>query len=374
MPSYWLAVVLVLVFAYWWRVFPAFGAQGLDAEFLSPAGRLGDRLRHLALPLVTLTLIGIGGIARYVRGSLVDLQGSQFLTVARAKGLSRRAVLLRHALPNALIPVLILLGLSLPALFSGAVFVEAIFAWPGVGRLLVTAVQARDYPVVLAATTISAALVVLGSLLADGLVVMADPRLGGMRSMRDGRARFGIACLVVLALIAVLAPWISSGDPALQRDVVATRFLPPLTTDVNGMFHLLGTDRLGRDVWTRLAFGARVSLGVGLLGVSLSVLIGVLVGGVAGASRGVVSRGLLAVTDFALALPRVVLLLLLATLWAPGVLLVVIVLGVTGWMPVARLVHGEVRKLMAQPFVESAVAHGCESAAGSWAGTCCRMR
>jgi len=183
-------------------------------------------------------------------------------------------------------------------------------------------------------------------------------RDSGMPSMRDGRARFGIACLVVLALIAVLAPWISNGDPALQRDVVATRFLPPLTTDVNGMFHLLGTDRLGRDVWTRLAFGARVSLGVGLLGVSLSVLIGVLVGGVAGASGGVVSKSLLAVTDFALALPRVVLLLLLATLWAPGVLLVVIVLGVTGWMPVARLVYGEVRKLMTQPFVESAVAMG----------------
>lgn len=177
MPSYWLAVVLVLVFAYWLRVFPAFGATGVDAEFLSPAAQLGDRLRHLALPLLTLTLIGIGGISRYVRGSLVDLEGSQFLAVARAKGLSRGAVLLRHALPNALIPVLILLGLSLPALFSGAVFVEAIFAWPGVGRLLVSAVQARDYPVVLAATTISAALVVLGSLLADGLVLLADPRL-----------------------------------------------------------------------------------------------------------------------------------------------------------------------------------------------------
>jgi peptide/nickel transport system permease protein len=177
MPSYWLAVVLVLVFAYWLRVFPAFGAAGLDAEFLSPVGRVADRVRHLALPLLTLTLIGMGGIARYVRGALVDLQGSQFLVVARAKGLSRESVLLRHALPNALIPVLILLGLSLPALFSGAVFVEAIFAWPGVGRLLVAAVQARDYPVVLAATTISAGLVVLGSLLADGLVVLADPRL-----------------------------------------------------------------------------------------------------------------------------------------------------------------------------------------------------
>ena len=177
MPSYWLAVVLVLVFAYWLRVFPAFGATGLDAEFLTPVGRVADRVRHLALPLLTLTLIGMGGIARYVRGALVDLQGSRFLVVARAKGLSKESVLLRHALPNALIPVLILLGLSLPALFSGAVFVEAIFAWPGVGRLLVAAVQARDYPVVLAATTISAGLVVLGSLVADGLVVLADPRL-----------------------------------------------------------------------------------------------------------------------------------------------------------------------------------------------------
>lgn len=177
MPSYWLALVLILGFTYWLRILPAFGASGVDAEFLTPAGRMWDRLRHLALPLLTLTLIGVGGIARYVRGSMVDVLDSPFLPVARARGLSRTEVLLRHALPNALIPVLILLGLSLPALFSGAVFVEAIFAWPGVGRLLVEAVQARDYPVVLAATTISAGLVVLGSLIADALVVLADPRL-----------------------------------------------------------------------------------------------------------------------------------------------------------------------------------------------------
>jgi peptide/nickel transport system permease protein len=158
-------------------VLPAFGAAGVDREFLSPVGRALDSLRHLALPLLTLTVIGVGGIARYVRGAMADVRGSRFLTVAAAKGLGRRDVLLRHALPNAVIPVLVLLGLSLPALFSGAVFVEAIFAWPGVGRMLVEAVQARDYPVVLAATTISAGLVVMGNLLADALVTLADPRL-----------------------------------------------------------------------------------------------------------------------------------------------------------------------------------------------------
>jgi peptide/nickel transport system permease protein len=175
---------------------------------------------------------------------------------------------------------------------------------------------------------------------------------------RDGRARFGACCLVALALVALLAPWIAPGDPAATRDVVGTRYLAPFTVDRHGMFHLLGTDKLGRDVWSRLAWGSRVSLGVGLLAVSLSVLIGVAVGIVAGAGRGLLSRALLAVTDFALALPRVVVLLLLATLWAPGALLVVIVLGLTGWMPVARLVYGEVRGLLVRPFVDGAVALG----------------
>lgn len=177
LPGYWLGLMLVMLFTYRLRLLPAFGAAGLDAEFLSPGGQLLDALRHLALPAATLTLVGLGGIARFVRGALSDVRGSLFLTVARAKGLDSRTVLLRHALRNALIPVLTLLGLSLPALFSGAVFVEAIFAWPGVGRVLVDAVAARDYPVVLAATAVSAALVVAGGLLADALSAAADPRL-----------------------------------------------------------------------------------------------------------------------------------------------------------------------------------------------------
>ncbi|HEU5170024.1 MAG TPA: ABC transporter permease [Gemmatimonadales bacterium] len=177
LPAYWLGLMLVLLFTYELRLLPAFGAAGLDAEFLPPPGRLADALRHLVLPAATLTLIGLGGIARFVRGAMTDVAGSLFLTVARAKGLATRTVLLRHALRNALVPVLTLLGLSLPALFSGAVFVEAIFAWPGVGRVLVEAVLARDYPVVLAATAVSAVLVVAGGLVADALVAWADPRV-----------------------------------------------------------------------------------------------------------------------------------------------------------------------------------------------------
>jgi peptide/nickel transport system permease protein len=176
LPGYWLGLMLVMVFTYWLRLLPAFGAAGFDADFLPPAARLADRLRHLALPLATLTLVGIGGTARFVRGAMLDVAGSPWVMVARAKGLSETRVMLHHVLRNALVPVVTLLGLSLPTLFSGAVFIEAIFAWPGVGRVLVEAVQARDYPVVMAATAVSALLVVLGNLLAEALVRWVDPR------------------------------------------------------------------------------------------------------------------------------------------------------------------------------------------------------
>jgi peptide/nickel transport system permease protein len=173
----------------------------------------------------------------------------------------------------------------------------------------------------------------------------------------DPRARFGVGVLTLTILIALCAPLLAV-DPSVQRDIVATRFLPPLHTDIHGTFHLFGTDRFGRDVWARLAYGARVSLGVGVLAVLLSLIIGTAIGAAAGFWQGGLGVVLLGITDFALALPRVVLLLLLASLWQPSASLVIIVLGVTGWMTIARLVHGEVRALAARPFVESAIALG----------------
>ena len=177
LPGYWLGLMLVMLFTYWARALPAFGAAGFDADFLTGWSRMADRLRHLALPLTTLTLIGVGGVARYVRGAMLDVRGAPHVAVARAKGLSPAEVNIRHVLRNALIPVVTLLGLSLPALFSGAVFIESIFAWPGVGRIMVEAVGARDYPVIMAATAVSAVLVVAGNLVAELLTAWVDPRV-----------------------------------------------------------------------------------------------------------------------------------------------------------------------------------------------------
>ena len=178
------------------------------------------------------------------------------------------------------------------------------------------------------------------------------------RLLRDYRGAFGALVLAIAVTCAIAAPLVTGGHPTAQGDIVATRFLAPLSTDGTGAFHPLGTDRFGRDVWTRLAYGARVSLGVGVLSVLISITVGVAVGAVAGYWRGPLAVTLLGLTDFALALPRIVVLLLLAALWRPSTALVVIVLGLTGWMSVARLVHGEVRALAARPFVEGAVAVG----------------
>ena len=178
------------------------------------------------------------------------------------------------------------------------------------------------------------------------------------RLLNDRRGAFGAIVLAAVVLCALAAPIVTAGNPNTQGDIVATRFLAPLSSDVTGAFHLLGTDRFGRDVWTRIVYGARVSLSVGMLSVLISITLGVAVGAIAGYGRGSVRLALLGLTDFALAVPRVVILLLLAALWRPSTGLVIVVLGLTGWMSVARLVHGEVRALAVRPFVDGAVALG----------------
>lgn len=172
----------------------------------------------------------------------------------------------------------------------------------------------------------------------------------------DLRVRAGAVVLGVIVVAAIGAPLFAPAGRA--PDVVLGRFLAPLSHDTHGGFHLLGTDRLGRDVWSRLLYGSRISLSVGFLTMLLSLGVGTVLGAAAAfAGRGVSSL-LLGLTDFVLGVPRVVLLLLLATLWQPGAVEVVMVLALTGWMPIARLVHAEARAQLGRPYVESATALG----------------
>jgi peptide/nickel transport system permease protein len=184
------------------------------------------------------------------------------------------------------------------------------------------------------------------------------PRGNRSSLWRDARSRIGLLLLGAVILLALFAPLLTTIGPDVQRDVVETRFLAPFSTDVHHVLHPLGTDRLGRDVWARLIHGARVSLLVGVLGMAVSLVIGIAVGAAAASGSRLATPLLLGMTDFGLGIPRVVLLLLLASLWPPSAALVVVVLGVTGWMPVARLVYAETRAQLARPFVEAVAALG----------------
>jgi peptide/nickel transport system permease protein len=184
MPSFWLALMLILIFSLyarnvwgWPLWFPASGMTSVDYPFMTPLERLQDRAMHLALPSISLALVLAAGIARYMRGSMLEVVRQDYVRTARAKGLPERRVILKHALRNALIPVVTLFGLYLPFLFSGTVFIETVFAWPGMGKLVVEAIFQRDYPVVMAGAFIFALMVVIGNLVADLLYSVIDPRI-----------------------------------------------------------------------------------------------------------------------------------------------------------------------------------------------------
>ena len=178
MPDFWLGILTLLAFTYWLPIFPVGGAvDPVMHEYLGLGGRILDRLRHLALPALTLTILASAGVARYQRAALLDVLPADYIRTARLKGLTEREILRRHALRNALLPIITLIGLSLPALLTGAFFVEKIFAWPGMGYAVVNAISTRDYPLVVGGVILGSILVTLGSLLADLLYAWADPRV-----------------------------------------------------------------------------------------------------------------------------------------------------------------------------------------------------
>jgi peptide/nickel transport system permease protein len=177
LPDFWLALMLLLVFGYWLPILPA--GQMVDTlhEYMSPGRAVWDRIVHLILPLTTLTLLLTATIARYQRAALLETLPSDFVRTARAKGVEERDVVRRHALRNALLPMITLAGLAFPTILGGAVFVERVFSWPGMGLMVTTAIAVRDYPLVMASVVVGAAMVALGTLLADIAYVLADPRV-----------------------------------------------------------------------------------------------------------------------------------------------------------------------------------------------------
>ncbi len=178
LPDFWFALIVLIVFAYRIPLFPAGGiTDPLMYEYKTVSGQFFDRVRHLVLPVLTLTLLSAASIARYQRTALLAVLPSDWMRTALAKGVSWKRAVRTHALRNALLPTITLFGLSLPGFIAGAVFVEKVFSWPGLGLTTVTALASHDYHLVTAGVLLLSVIVVVGALLADVAVALADPRI-----------------------------------------------------------------------------------------------------------------------------------------------------------------------------------------------------
>jgi len=176
-PSFWLALMLIMLFSLKLGWLPSSHMQSIDAASLGAFSLLRDRAAHLVLPAFVLGVASAAGMARYMRGSMLDELRRDYVRTARSKGLSEGVVLMKHALRNAAIPIVTIIGLSFPFLLGGSVIRERIFSWPGMGSLMVESIFTRDYPVVLAINFIVSVMVISGNLLADLGYALLDPRI-----------------------------------------------------------------------------------------------------------------------------------------------------------------------------------------------------
>jgi peptide/nickel transport system permease protein len=175
-PSFWIAIVLILVFAVYWPLFPAGGTSSIAFD-MTPWETFMDRARHLVLPVLSLSFLSIGTYVRYTRAAMIEAMSSDYIRTAKAKGLSRDRILLMHGFRNALNPLITIVALSLSTLFSGAIITETVFAYEGVGRLVYLSIQSNDFNVAMIAFMISVSMVLLMNLAADLLYGVADPRV-----------------------------------------------------------------------------------------------------------------------------------------------------------------------------------------------------
>lgn len=181
-PGFWLALLLMLWLGIHYPILPISGLTSLDYDMLSPMGKLLDLARHLALPIFIYTFGSLAGMSRFMRSSMLEVLRQDYITTAKAKGLPLHRVLFHHGLRNALLPVITLLGLSIPGLIGGSVIIESIFALPGLGQLFYGAVMSRDYSLIMGSLVLGAILTLAGNLLADMAYGLADPRVRSGRN------------------------------------------------------------------------------------------------------------------------------------------------------------------------------------------------
>src|SRR5580692_2481391 len=316
MPSFWLALILQTLLAVKLRLFPVTGYG---------SGPIGH-LHSMFLPALTVAIALCPVVIRSLRASMLNVLGADFITTARAKGVPSRRLFVRHVLRNAVIPAVTVLGINIGFLIGGTLIVENVFDIPGIGQLMINAIFQRDFPVVQGVTRRRATWYRQPALMA-GLVITA-----------------------IILLSAIFAPLLTPYNPIAQ-DLNATLQGPSAQ-------HWLGTDQLGRDVFTRLLYGARVDLKVGFIAVLFPFCLGTILGSLAGYFGGWTELVIMRLVDVVVAFPFYVLLIALVFVLGPGERSIYIAITIVGWVSYARLVRAEILVAKRQDYVLAAQGGG----------------
>jgi peptide/nickel transport system permease protein len=338
---------------------PISGLTSMGHEEMSFWGQIWDYAEHLTMPVLISSVLGLAGVSRYTRASMLEVIRQDYITTARAKGLKESNVIYSHAMRNALMPIITILGLSLPGMIGGAVIYETIFAIPGMGKLGFDAVMSRDYPVIMGVLVIIRGVDPFwGISWLTSHMPSPIPGCGGnshalgihgpAKGKQTGHER---------ALRGALAGGGGYPRPAdhpfAPNDInVDSILLNPSWT------HPFGTDELGRDVYTRMVYGARISLYVGIIAAGLATLIGVILGSLAGYYGGWVETVIMRFTDIMLCFPSFFLILTIIAVLDPMIENIMAVIGLTGWMGTCRLVRAEFLSLKEREYVLAAQSLG----------------
>jgi peptide/nickel transport system permease protein len=355
-PSFWIAILFLLIF---FRDLGWVGVGRLSPQFVPPptvtglytvdsliAGNLAeflDALKHLILPGLTLGLGGAAVAMRLLRSSMIEALNSDYIRTARMKGLRERIVIYKHALRNALIPMTTYTAILIGGFLSGAVLTETIFTWNGIGQYTVSAIYASDFPALQGVVLFEAFVFAAANLIVDlayGVIELAEsPRLREwaftFRMMRRSKLTVvALGVVVATYLIAILAPYLSPYQPNVQH--LSLQFQPPTSA------HPFGLDELGRDILSRLIWGSRISMIVGIIVVLLSTVIGLPLGAIAGYFGGKIDEVIMRITDIVIAFPGIVLAILFAYILGKGAIAAFIALSLVNWTGIARITRGVV--------------------------------
>ena len=351
LPDFWVAMLLQLIFAFSLGWLP-FGGKTDFSQHLTVFESTRQQIRYTILPWLSLTLVDLAVFARYQRAAVRDVMAQQFLRTARAKGVSESDITWKHTMRVALLPMITIAGMYFPALLVGAILIETVFSWPGVGQLLIKAVEGRDYFLVSGIVVVGSAMTALGSFLADVTREFADPRLRHMT--QPNSLRRTVLLLLTFLLVILAAPSVSPYNPVGGTSVSLTKFQKP------SLAHPMGTDAVDRDLLSRVLWGSQKSVMIAVGAVLIGLMLGTGFGMIAALSGGWIDTVFMRATDVAMAVPRFLVLLAVTTISHNpySLLQLTLLVGVTGWFDIARLTRGEVSGLLNRDWVMAARATG----------------